>query len=442
MCGGSLLEVVVGKRSNSLHCRTSSVEGTLENRTMREEIQSPQPQYLRQLRLFLEEICCEICRFRHVEQENVSPDHVQVAREVDLGRPGAFADIVVEPNGLSPYIVEVKYGYPSDRMVQHLTRKYGRDGGGLPRARRLVLVVDTARYPQWTSIESHLREAIHPDLILEIWDERRLIELIHECFGIQIAAVSVEALRELRFAIDDAKWRYAFGGEWPDSPLKSSLLWHFGFWRLMQLHRSWGLAPDQILPPGRYRAVVVLLADLSSFSSYVRDTHDEEVVRTALTTFYSNSRYAIMNAGGMMYQFVGDEVVALFGIPVRDDTYARRALDCAHALAHIGSSVSNKWQREIDRVQTRGGVHIGMAVGDVEVVSLRPFCRNYIGVIADSINMAARLTSSADSSEVVVSNTYFQMLPDTDQVRFTENEPVDARNVGLIKSWKLRVGSS
>jgi class 3 adenylate cyclase len=399
-----------------------------------------QTQYLRQLRLFLEEICCEICRFRHVEQDNVSPGHVQVGREVDLGRPGAFADIVVEPNGLSPYIVEVKYGYPRDRMIQHLTRKYGGDGGALSQARRLVLVIDASRYPDWNDVEAHLRRSIHPELALEVWDERRLIELIHECFGIKIAEVSVDALRELRFAIDDAKWRYAFGGEWPDSPLKSSLLWHFGFWRLMQLHRTRGLTPDEILPPGRYRAVVVLLADLSSFSSYVRDTHDEEVVRTALTTFYSNSRYAIMNAGGMMYQFVGDEVIALFGIPVTDDTYARRALDCARALAHIGNSVSNKWQREIDRVQIKGGVHIGMAVGDVEVVSLRPFCRNYIGVIADSINMAARLTSSATSSEVIVSNTYYQMLPDGEQVRFQENDPVDGRNIGLIKSWKVRVG--
>ncbi|HEY3356260.1 MAG TPA: adenylate/guanylate cyclase domain-containing protein [Polyangia bacterium] len=401
-----------------------------------------QPQFLRQLRLFLEEICCEICRFRHVELEKVPPDAVQVSREVDLGLPGSFADIVVEAAGLSPYIVEVKYGYPADRMIQHLTRKYAATAPGLPGARKLVLVVDSARLPEWPAMEAQLRAAITPALALEVWDERRLLDLIHECFGIQMPAITVDGLRELRFAIDDAKWRFAFGDEWRDSPLKTPLLWHFGFWRLRQLHQEHGLRPDQILPPGRYQGAVVLLADLSAFSSYVRDTRDDEVVRTALTTFYSNSRYAIMNAGGMMCQFVGDEVVALFGVPAADDSNARRALDCARALVQIGSSVANKWQREIDRVQARGGVHIGMAMGDVEAVSLRPFCTQNIGVIGDAINMAARLTACAAAGEVVASNTYFQMLPDGEQARFEEIEPVDARNLGLIKSWKLRVASS
>jgi adenylate cyclase len=400
------------------------------------------PQYLRQLRLFGEEICCEICRFRHVELEKVPPDCVEVSREVDLGLPGAFADIVVEPRGLPPYILEVKYGYPSDRMLQHLGRKYSGDAASRLGANKLVLVLDTRRYPDWDRIHARIREVVSKDLTLEIWDEVRLLDLIRECFGISMSEITVDTLRELRFTIDDAKWRYAYDGHFADSPLKSSLLWHFGFWRLRQLHQEQGLGPDDVLVAGRYRAVVVLLADLASFSSYVRDTRDEEVVRTALTTFYSNSRYAIMNAGGMMYQFVGDEVVALFGVPVTDESYAQRALECARDLVEIGNSVANKWQREIDRVQTRGGVHIGMAMGDVEVVPLRPFCRNHIGVIGDAINVAARLTSAASSSEIITSNSYFQMLTEAQQLRFTEIEPIEARNIGLIKSWKLSVPSS
>jgi hypothetical protein len=47
----------------------------------------------------------------------------------------------------------------------------------------------------------------------------------------------------------------------------------------------------------------VLLADLCSFSSYIRDTGDAEVVRESLTAFYSKARYQIINNGGMLYQF-------------------------------------------------------------------------------------------------------------------------------------------
>ena len=188
--------------------------------------------------------------------------------------------------------------------------------------------------------------------------------------------------------------------------------------------------------------MIVLLADLSAFSSYVRDTRNDEVVRSALTTFYSNSRYAIMAAGGMMCQFVGDEVVALFGVPDLDEEYARRALGCARSLLQIGSSVSNKWQREIDRVQASGGVHVGMTVGDVEAVPLRPFCRTHIGVIGDTINMAARLMAHAAASEIIASNTFFQLLPEAEQAGFEETEPIEGKNLGLIKAWKARAPSS
>jgi adenylate cyclase len=403
---------------------------------------APHPHFFRQLRLFLEEICSEICRFRHVEHDGVPPDAVQVSREVDLGIPGAFADIVVEPTGLAPYFVEVKYSYATDRMVQHLVRKYGTRAPSVPGANKLVLVVDAASRTDWPEQEARLRRGLRPDLALEVWDEKRLCSLIHECFKIDLKAITIDSLRDVRGAIDDAKWAHAFGDQWTGSSYQSPLLWHFGFWRLRQLHQKYGLTPEQILPPGRYRGVVILLADLSSFSSFVRDTRDDEVVRSALTTYYSNSRYAVMNAGGMMCQFVGDEVVALFGVPLSDEGYASRALDCARALVQIGSSVSNKWQREIDRVQASGGVHIGMAMGDVEVVPLRPFCRTHMGVIGDAINMAARLMACAGSSQVVASNTYFQMLPEAERAHFEETEPVEGRNVGLIKSWRLTLPSS
>jgi adenylate cyclase len=45
----------------------------------------------------------------------------------------------------------------------------------------------------------------------------------------------------------------------------------------------------------------VLLADLCSFSSYVRDTADETIVRESLTAFYSKARYQIINSGGMLF---------------------------------------------------------------------------------------------------------------------------------------------
>jgi class 3 adenylate cyclase len=398
--------------------------------------------FLRQLRLFLEEICCEICRFRAAGEDGTVEQSVVVAREVDLGLPGAFADAVVSQSGKPTYFLEVKYGYAADRMIEHFKRKYARPSPKVPDAKRVILVVDTAGRADWPQLARRVREATRPDLELEIWDEARLQQLIRECFELTLPSVTPEGLSELRGAIDDQKWLWAFGEEHSLSGLKSTLLWNFGYSRLQQLHRAYGLTPEQILPPQRYRNAIVLLADLSSFSSFVRDTRDDEVMRNALTTFYSNSRYAIINAGGMMCQFVGDEVIAVFGIPDRAGDCSRQALECARSLLQIGSSVSNRWQREIDRVQPSGGVHVGIAMGDIQAVLYRPFCRTHVGIIGDAVNLASRLLAQAEADEIVVSNTYFQGLPDHLQRGFQELEPIEARNIGLIKGWRLREASS
>ena len=78
-----------------------------------------------------------------------------------------------------------------------------------------------------------------------------------------------------------------------------------------------------------------------------------------------------------------------------------------------------------------------MAIGDVRVVSQRPFSRADLGVLGDSMNLSARLTAVADQDEVVVSNTVYQQLDQVWQKHFGELDPVEARNIGSVKAWKL-----
>ncbi len=86
--------------------------------------------YLRELRLFLEEICCDLSRFQHVTQDGVQPEDILINQEVYLGIAGAFADIEVRVPGNAPYFVEIKYGYPPDKIIRHISRKYGTGDNG------------------------------------------------------------------------------------------------------------------------------------------------------------------------------------------------------------------------------------------------------------------------------------------------------------------------
>lgn len=391
-----------------------------------------------QLRLFIEEVCCDVCRFDHI-QHGHTPDKIKILRDSYLGSPDAYADIRVEVPGEPIYFVEVKFGYPSDLLVRRLRHKYG----GLKTSAaptRLVLVVDTDARPDWHQIESAIIDDLGPAIQLEVWSEPRLSEMLQSRFGVAIGSLREEGLFGIWEAVQRAKTLDAFGNDADGGSallsLQGTLLWHFGFWHLRELRERGRASPRDILPPGDYRRVVILLADLCSFSSYVRDTPDPALVRESLTSFYSKARYQIINHGGMMYQFVGDEVIGLFGLPEQRPGYVQSAMEAANALIDIGNSVSNRWQRSLDRVQNSVGLHIGMAMGDLQVVSMQPFGRVHMGAIGDAINLAARLTASAGSNEIIISNSLREELPESLAANFGELEPIEGRNVGRIKCWK------
>src|SRR5437868_1119275 len=95
---------------------------------------------LGEVRLFLEEICGELCRMDHVARGGSAAEAIVVRREVSLGRPGAFADLHIAPPGTSPYFVEVKWGFSGRELVERLARKYDRNPDS--DARHLLLVSD------------------------------------------------------------------------------------------------------------------------------------------------------------------------------------------------------------------------------------------------------------------------------------------------------------
>ncbi len=316
-----------------------------------------------------------------------------------------------------------------------MTRKYG-PSATIGDATKLIIVADASLAAGWPAIEAQVRSGVSSQLALEIWDEQHLLGMFRDAFGVRVDSLLETDVLEVRTAVEDAKGRYAFEEDWADDTLQNSLLWHFGFWQLKRLRRESGLTPRNIMPPGTYHGVVTLMADLSGFSGYVKDTRDDAIVRQSLTTFYSKARNEILNSGGMLYQFVGDEVVGLFGVPRPWDGYLEAAMDCAQSLVDIGNSVSHEWQRHLDNIQLVRGVHMGVCIGSMQIVSLRPFSRSHVSGIGQVINLASRLMAEAGPSQIVVSNTYYHALPAVSQTAFEELPAVDAKNMGRIKAWR------
>jgi len=388
-----------------------------------------------ELRLFLQGMCCDYLLFRHLD-EGVPPEAIRIRQEVALGG-GAFADIEVRAGQAPPYFVEVDTGYSRERLLQSIRRKYGRPVPATDGAARVVVATDGQALGDRMAVERLLREALRPGLALEIWDEHHLLRLLGGRFGVALDALGEDDLLALRDAVEHVKGVHAFGDGFQNDPLQAALLWHLAFWRVRRLREAGRSLPRSILPPGMCRDVVVLMADLSSYSSYVRDTRDDAVSRHSLTSFASRTRHRIVNDSGMLYQFLGDSVVGLFGVPEPSPGYLEQAVACARGLVDIGASVATEWQRQIDQIQPAAGVHVSITLGDLQVLPLLPLSRRHMGVIGDSINLADRLNTVAGCDEIVVSNTFYQRLPDTLRAEFLELPPVEAKNIGRIRAWKL-----
>jgi class 3 adenylate cyclase len=438
--------------------------------------------------LLMEDVCSDLVRFLHSRGDPSQFGAVQIDREWPLGPPGAFADLRVEPLDGPPYYLEVKYGYDTATLLRHLRRKYGTltdaAAGGAqisrcsecnhptpkraltaeaaaarhptssarsprrpsarredPEATRLVLVVPTAAHADWPAIESRVRASLAPSLQLELWDEQRLQSLIAECFGQRILSFAESELLTIRERIDQGKEQVAFGDEPPagysEGVLRHNLLWHFGTWRLAELRHAQGEGNlRQLAPPGSYEHVVVIMADLSNFSRYVRDTPDDAVVRQMLTSFYAKSRYQVINAGGMLAQFVADQVIALFGIPDLRPGYVNAAVRTAFRLLDIGASVAHNWQRRIDHVEPGGGVHISMAMGRVQLVSMRSLDYARLQTIGDCLQISSRLLPLASAGQIVISNMLRHALQNL-EYEFTALPPFDAKNIGTLQPWRL-----
>ncbi|HZO90790.1 MAG TPA: adenylate/guanylate cyclase domain-containing protein [Chthonomonadaceae bacterium] len=400
-------------------------------------------------RLLLEDVCSDLVRFLHSKGDPAQFGAVRIDREWALGPPGAFADLRIEPIGGQPYFLEIKYGYDSQTVLAHLRRKYGQLPASTLAEDRVVLVIETAAHADWPVLEAALQQALAPPLRLEVWDEERLHCLMVECFGQTIPAFTGPDLLAIRECIDYGKERLAFGEapklpvttDYSESVLRQNLLWHFGTWRLRELrHVREQEDPRRLVPPGLYEQVVVVMADLSGFSRYMHDTFDDAVVRQILTGFYAKARYQIINAGGMMVQFVGDAVVALFGLPDHRPGYLDDAMRTAVRLLDIGASVSHEWQRRIDHVQARHGVHIGMAMGRIHLVAMRPLDYARLAAIGDCMDIAERLNGLAAPGQIILSNVLRYALRHS-AYEFAALEPTEVRNLGTLQPWRLLLQS-
>ncbi|HEV2404982.1 MAG TPA: adenylate/guanylate cyclase domain-containing protein, partial [Ktedonobacterales bacterium] len=147
------------------------------------------------------------------------------------------------------------------------------------------------------------------------------------------------------------------------------------------------------------RVVTVLFADITS-STALADTMDAEDVRALLSAFFSSMSHEIHRHGGTVEKYIGDAVMAVFGMPIahEDDPVraVRAALDMQAALRRF-----NEARKRADATAPALSMRIGVNTGDVVAASGAAEGRDFL-VTGDPVNVASRLQQIAAPGSVLV----------------------------------------
>lgn len=152
---------------------------------------------------------------------------------------------------------------------------------------------------------------------------------------------------------------------------------------------------------GAERRIAILFADLRGFTKLSESKLPYDVV-FVLNQYFKTMGEAVEGAGGRLDKFIGDGVMALFGIEEGPEEGCRRALDAAQRMAAGLSRLNEALKMDLDQMLKLGiGIHCGPAI----VGEMGHGSAMHLTAVGDAVNTASRLESATKDfgAELVIS---------------------------------------
>ena len=179
--------------------------------------------------------------------------------------------------------------------------------------------------------------------------------------------------------------------------------------------------------------MTVLFADLVD-STALGESIDPERLRVLLGTYFAAMSTVIETWGGTVQKYIGDAIMATFGVPVAREDDAERALRAALEMLGRLATLNDEFER---RHGVRLAVRIGANTGEVMVPVGGPVAE--LIVAGDAVNTAARIEQSAEPGTALVGPRTHDAARNA--MRF--GEPVDLVLKGKaapVRAWPLLGG--
>ena len=152
------------------------------------------------------------------------------------------------------------------------------------------------------------------------------------------------------------------------------------------------------MPALSRKTVTVLFADVVD-STPLGESLDAEQVRALMSRYFAEMRTVIERHGGSVEKYIGDAIMAVFGIPNVHEDDALRAVRAAHEMREALAELN----RELpDQLSIRTGLATGEVVtGEGDTL-----------VTGDTVNVAARLEQAAATGEILIADSTRQLVRD------------------------------
>src|SRR6185437_14870886 len=142
--------------------------------------------------------------------------------------------------------------------------------------------------------------------------------------------------------------------------------------------------------PMQRKTVTVVFCDVTG-STELGESTDPEAMRALLARYFERMRGIVESHGGSVEKFIGDAVMAVFGVPLTHEDDALRACRAAVEMREALPELS---------IAGRLGVNTGQVVtGTAERLAT-----------GDAVNVAARLEQAADPGEVLIGDETLRLV--------------------------------
>jgi adenylate cyclase len=169
--------------------------------------------------------------------------------------------------------------------------------------------------------------------------------------------------------------------------------------------------------PSERRPVTILFADLVGFST-LAEHMDPEELRGLMTDTFAELTAEVEKREGTVEKFIGDAVMAVFGVPHTHEDDPKRAVECALWMLEVVRARSQKAPTPLElRIGINSGLVVSGTVGD----------GTQAGIMGDAVNVAARLQQAAGPGEVVVADAVWRRVRDGYEARSAGSLEVKGR---------------